>query len=80
MDPIACPRCGPELEPVAAIVEDKQLEQMLRHLGEEAELPKTNPARAPPLPIELEDTQVDPQVEEHEGIDEPAEVVSWTSA
>ena len=61
-----------------AILGDRELERLLRHLGLPAELPRTKPARAPPL-LALEDCQIDPSVDAREGIDEPT-TMDWASA
>ena len=79
VEPILCPACGADLQPVAAILDDRELERLLRHLGLPAELPRTRPARAPP-PRALEDCQLDPRLEAWLGIDESAEAVNWASA
>jgi len=79
VEPILCPACGVELQPVAAILDDRELERLLRHLGLPAELPRARPARAPPM-APSEDSQVDPRVEVWEGVDEPAESMHWASA
>ncbi len=55
---------------VAVIVEDWELGRILAHMGEEADFPRTAPARSPPRGIR-EETQVDPRVEAWEGGDEP---------
>lgn len=79
VEPIICPVCGVDLQPVAAILDDREIERLLRHLGLPAELPRTRPARAPP-PTPSEDCQLDPRVEAWQGIDEPAATVHWASA
>ncbi len=57
---------------VAVIVEDRELDRILAHLGEEVDFPKTAPARSPPRQ-RGEESQIDPWVEAWEGRDEPVE-------
>lgn len=67
---IKCASCGGEMKVVAAISDDVELERLMRHLGIEADFPKTKPARSPPVGWGGEDSQVDPEVDAWEGRDE----------
>jgi len=80
VDPILCRACGLQIQAVAAIVDDRQIERLLTHLGLPTELPKTKTARAPPFPIFLEDSQLDPRVKQWEGVDEFPGELDWASA
>src|SRR5271154_3358002 len=51
IDVIKCLRCGGTMKAIATITDDGELERLLRHVGIEADFPKTRPARAPPLPF-----------------------------
>jgi hypothetical protein len=53
-------RCGGRMRPIASITDAAELERLLRHVGLEADFPKTRPARAPPLVWGGEGSQVDP--------------------
>ena len=62
---------GAEMKPVAAVVEDKELDRLLACLGVETDFPKTQPARSPPLPWGGEDSQLDARSDERDGRDGP---------
>jgi hypothetical protein len=54
-------------ETVAAILDDRELERLTKHLGLPSDLPKTVPAKSRPPPMEGdscdEDSQVDPRAD-----------------
>ena len=59
---------------IASINDDAELERLLRHVGLEAEVPKTRSARAPPLALGGEGSQVDPGTDAWDGKDaQPAD-------
>jgi hypothetical protein len=70
IDPILCAACGVEMIPVAAIRDVEELDRLLNYLGLPTEWPKTKPARAPPTAGM--GSQINPMVEQWEGIDPPA--------
>ena len=49
IDPLLCVTCGDEMQPVAAILDDLELDRLLLSLGLPTTFPITKPARAPPL-------------------------------
>ena len=55
--------------PVAVILEDRELEHLLWHLGLSTKFPKTKPARSPPLPFGGEDSQADLAADAWDGSD-----------
>jgi hypothetical protein len=63
VEPLLCERCGDELRPVAAILENRDICRLLAHLGLPTAFPITQPARAPPLPFDSHDCQVDANVD-----------------
>ncbi len=69
-NPILCRRCGIEMVPVAAVVNDEELVRLLRNLGLPVEFPKTKPARSPPIPFRGEESQIDPSLDAFDGVDE----------
>ena len=74
VDVIKCARCGGTMKAIASIRDDVELERLLRHVGLEADFPKTRPARAPPAAWAGEDSQVDPTVDAWDGKDaQPAD-------
>ena len=56
--------------PVAVILEDRELDRLLRHLGLPTEFPKGKPARSPPFSWVGEDSQVDPAADAWDGGDD----------
>jgi len=74
VDVIKCARCGGTMRAIAKITDDTELERLLRHVGLETDLPKTRPARAPPVAWGGEGSQVDPATDAWEGKDaQPAD-------
>ncbi len=71
VEALRCARCGEAMKPVAAVVEDKELDRLLAYLGVETDFPKTRPARSPPPWCGGEDTQLDPRLEDWDGRDGP---------
>jgi hypothetical protein len=71
IDPLRCEGCGGRLEPVAAILADRELERLLAHLGLPTAFPITKPARSPPLPFAPAECQLDVAVESWHDRDEP---------
>ncbi|MBI5884319.1 MAG: transposase [Elusimicrobia bacterium] len=73
IEPLICSQCGGTLVPVAAILDDRELERITKHLGLPSDLPKTVPAKSRPPPLEGdscdEDSQVDPRADLYAGID-----------
>ncbi|MBI5883323.1 MAG: transposase [Elusimicrobia bacterium] len=67
IEPLVCSQCGANLVPVAAIMDDRELERLAKHLGLPSDLPKTVPAKSRPPPLEGdscdEDSQVDPRAD-----------------
>lgn len=57
--------------PVAVILDDRELTRVLAHPGLETDLPKTKPARAPPLRGDFEDTHLDAGLDAWDRIDPP---------
>ena len=51
VDPVLCEGCGGEMKLVTVIVDDSEIERILRNLGQPANFPPTKPPRAPPLPF-----------------------------
>ena len=70
VNPILCRRCGMIMEPVSAIVSDRELVGLLTHLNLPTQFPRTKRARSPPISLHGEDSQIDPSVDTWEGIDE----------
>jgi hypothetical protein len=70
IDVITCARCGGTMKAIASITEDGEFERLLRHVGLEADFPKTLPARAPPAAWGGEDSQADAAVDAWDGKDE----------
>jgi hypothetical protein len=58
------------MKAIASITDDAELERLLTHVGLEADLPKTRPARAPPGMFGGEGSQVDPATDAWDGKDE----------
>jgi hypothetical protein len=74
VDVIKCTRCGGTMKAIASINDDAELERLLRHVGLEADLPTTRPARAPPTALGGEGSQVDPGTDAWDGKDsQPAD-------
>ncbi len=74
VDVIKCARCGGTMKAIASIRDDVELERLLRHVGLDADFPKTRPARAPPAAWAGEGSQVDPTVDAWDGKDaQPAD-------
>ena len=74
VDVIKCMRCGGTMKAIATITDDAELERLLKHVGLEADFPKTKPARAPPSTGGGEGSQVDPATDAWDGKDAlPAE-------
>ena len=74
IDVIKCVRCGGTMRAIASINDDAELERLLRHVGIEADLPRTRPARAPPAALGVEGSQVDPGTDAWDGKDaQPAD-------
>jgi hypothetical protein len=48
-NPLECPKCGGQRRLVAIVTNDKSLVRILNYYGESTELPKLQPARAPPV-------------------------------
>jgi hypothetical protein len=69
IDVIKCARCGGTMKAIATITADAELERLLRHVGLEADLPKTRPARAPPALWGGEGSRVDPATDAWDGKD-----------
>jgi hypothetical protein len=67
VEPLLCESCGDEMRPVAAILGDSELERLLPCLGLATTFPILKPARAPPLPFDAEECQVDPRVDRWDG-------------
>ncbi|TPW20370.1 MAG: putative transposase [Elusimicrobia bacterium] len=59
VDPVRCEGCGGEMELVAVITKDSEVDRLLGHLGLPRVFPKNKPARAPPLPFGGEGCQLD---------------------
>ena len=59
VDPVRCEGCGGEMELVAVITQDSEVERLLKHLGWPRGFPKNQPARAPPLPLGGEGCQLE---------------------
>lgn len=56
------------MKAISSITDDVELERLLRHVGLDAEFPRTRPARAPPAAW-VGDTQVDASVDAWDGKD-----------
>ena len=56
---------------VAVIIQDRELERLLTHLGQPKDFPRMQPARAPPMPDCGEDSQIDPAADAWDGRDDP---------
>ena len=69
VDVIKCARCGGTMKVIASITDDSELERLLRHVGLEADFPRTRPARAPPAAWAGEGCQVDPSADAWDGKD-----------
>ena len=69
VEPLRCPGCRGEMKAIAVIKDDSELKRLLTHIGLPADFPRITPARGPPLP--LEDSQIEAQDGEWDGIDEP---------
>ena len=72
--PLICPKCNLEMKPVAVILNDKELERLLTHLGLPSDFPVFRPAPQALLykqgcgPPD-EQCQLDPRADLYEGID-----------
>jgi len=73
--PLICPKCRIELEPVAVILDDKELVRLLKHFGLPIEFPQFRPLapqyaakRGPPD----EDCQLNPLADQYDNIDPPS--------
>ncbi|MBI3552173.1 MAG: transposase [Elusimicrobia bacterium] len=74
IDVIKCTRCGGTMKAIASITDDAELERLLKHVGLEADFPRTRPARAPPAMFGGEGSQVDPATDAWDGKDaQPAD-------
>ena len=74
VDVIKCARCGGTMRAIASITDDAELERLLSHVGMEADLPRTRPARGPPAAFGGEGSQVDPGTDAWDGKDaQPAD-------
>ena len=58
------------MKAIAQVTDDGELERLLKHVGHEADFPKTKPARAPPSMLGGEGSQVDPATDAWDGKDE----------
>ena len=54
VDVESCGKCGGPVKIVAAVVERSQVRRYLEHAGLPADLPKIQPARAPPEQVEMD--------------------------
>lgn len=59
VDPVRCEGCGGEMELVAVITADGEVDRLLGHLGLPRGFPANKPARAPPPPFGGEGSQLD---------------------
>lgn len=78
VSPVLCVKCGGAMVLTAVILDDGELDRILRHQGWSVDFPKTSPARAPPAPAADQDDAgpADPRSEQ-EGARQDWPAVDW---
>jgi len=58
--PLACPRCGADMQIIAFVTDGVSVRRILDHIGEPADPPRIAPARGPPAWEEEAEPLLDP--------------------